>query len=128
MYALYSLDVDVSNKDLNEEAKRDGKILLPDEKDLQAIHDTLQQIDLIQRMIDQYPTVFALAHTAADILPLFSSGRITSLIGVEGLHQIGNSVSVLRTFHRLGVRYVTLVHNKNNRFADSAVSDERNST
>lgn len=88
----------------------------------------MQQIDLIHRMVEQYPTAFALAHTAADILPIFSSGRITSLIGVEGLHQIGNSVSALRTFHRLGVRYVTLVHNKNNLFADSAVSERRSSS
>lgn len=98
---------------------------MPDEKSLRAIHDTLQQIDLIHRMVEHYPTVFALALTAADILPIFRSGRIASLIGVEGLHQIGNSVSVLRSFHRLGVRYVTLVHNENNRFADSAVSNKR---
>ena len=125
MYPQYSLEVDVSNNTLeDEDAESNGKIPIPDERSLQVIHDTLQQIDLIHRMIEQYPTVFALALTAADILPIFHSRRIASLIGVEGLHQIGNSFSVLRTFHRLGVRYVTLVHNKNNRFADSAVRQE----
>ncbi|KAJ9612676.1 hypothetical protein H2204_015017 [Knufia peltigerae] len=68
----------------------------------------------------KYEDRFALARSSTDILPIFQSGRLASFIGVEGLHQIGNSASVLRNFHRLGVRYITLVHNKNNRFADSA--------
>ncbi|KAJ5500814.1 Peptidase M19 renal dipeptidase [Penicillium expansum] len=54
---------------------------------------------------------------------LFKAGRLASLIGVEGLHQIANSASVLRMYYKLGVRYVTLAHNKNNTYADSATSN-----
>ncbi|KAI9792513.1 MAG: hypothetical protein M1816_002033 [Peltula sp. TS41687] len=87
-----------------------------------TLRQTIQQIDLIHYLIDKYPTVLALARTAADVSTIFRSGRIASLIGVEGLHQIGNSAGVLRTYYRLGVRYVTLTHTSNNRYADSSTS------
>jgi membrane dipeptidase len=64
-----------------------------------------------------------LVDCASDIERLFKEGKFASLIGVEGLHQIANSASILRLYHKLGVRYVTLAHNKNNLYADSAVSE-----
>ena len=89
---------------------------------LPSLLQTLQQIDLIHTLIKQHPRQLAFTERADDILPIFRSGRVASLIGVEGLHQIANSASVLRMYHRLGVRYVTLCHDSNNRYADSAVS------
>lgn len=62
-----------------------------------------------------------MAYRADDILPIFASGKCVSLLGIEGLHQICNSSSVLRVLHQLGVRYATLAHNQNNLYADSAV-------
>ena len=85
------------------------------------VKDTLQQIDLIYRLIDRYPNELAIATNAGDILNTFGKGKVASLIGVEGLHQIGNSSSVLRMYYRLGVRYLTLAHSRSNFFADSAV-------
>lgn len=64
----------------------------------------------------------AIAYRSEQILEIFRDGKVAGLIGVEGLHQIGNSSSVLRMYHRLGVRYITLTHNQNNLYADSAVS------
>ncbi|KAL8911348.1 MAG: hypothetical protein Q9171_003475 [Xanthocarpia ochracea] len=89
---------------------------------LPSLLQTLEQIDLIHNIIAQHLKELALAERADDIVPIFHSGRVASLIGVEGLHQIGNSASVLRMYHKLGVRYVTLCHDSNTKFADAAVS------
>ena len=88
----------------------------------ETLRTTLQQIDLIHMLIERFPETFALAETSEDILTIFRSGRIASLIGVEGLHQIGGSASILRMYHRLGVRYITLCHSNDNAYADAAVS------
>ncbi|KAF2219171.1 membrane dipeptidase GliJ [Elsinoe ampelina] len=89
---------------------------------LPSLLHTLQQIDVIRNLVEKYPKVLGMASSANEIVEVFESGRVASLIGVEGLHQIGNSASVLRNFHRLGVRYVTLTHNSNNLYADAATS------
>lgn len=88
-----------------------------------ALRPTLQQIDLLLTVFDRYSDVFGFVDKSEDIIPVFRSGRIVSLMGIEGLHQIGGSFSALRLMHKLGVRYATLCHNKGNEFADSATSD-----
>jgi membrane dipeptidase len=96
-----------------------------DETHFEILRDTLQQIDLLYRVVDKYSNHMEIVHNASDIMRIFKEGKCASLIGVEGLHQIGNSSSVLRMYHKLGVRYITLAHNKNNPYADSAVSASR---
>ncbi len=84
------------------------------------IHDTLQQIDLIYRLIREYPDYLEHAFSAADARRIFNSNsKIASFLGIEGLHQIGNSASILRMYHSLGVRYATLTHTCHNAYADS---------
>lgn len=95
-----------------------------DEVHFEVLRDSLQQIDLIHRLIDSNKNCLELVYRAQDILPAFQGGKIACLIGAEGLHQIANSASVLRLYHRLGVRYVTLTHNENNMYADSAVCND----
>lgn len=85
-----------------------------------AAHYTLEQIDLIHRMIKRYPDVFEMASTADDIERIHKSGKIASMIGVEGGHSIENSLSLLRVFYGLGVRYMTLTHSDTLDWADSA--------
>jgi membrane dipeptidase len=89
----------------------------------EAIRVTLEQIDIVHRMVARYPQRLEMASTAADIRRVEKAGRIASLIGVEGGHQIGNSPAALRQFYRLGARYMTLTHSKNNDWADSATDD-----
>jgi membrane dipeptidase len=89
----------------------------------EAIRVTLEQIDIVHRMVRRYPQHLEMASSAADIRRIRKSGRIASLIGVEGGHQIGNSPAALRQFHALGTRYMTLTHSKNNDWADSATDD-----
>jgi membrane dipeptidase len=85
-----------------------------------AVRATLEQIDIVHRMMRKYPETFELAGTAADVRRIFASGRIASLIGMEGGHSIDNSLPALRMFYRLGVRYMTLTHSANVPWADSA--------
>jgi membrane dipeptidase len=84
-----------------------------------AVVATLEQIDVVYRMVRKYPDTFELATTAADVERIFKAGRIASLIGMEGGHSIDNSLATLRMFHALGARYLTLTHSTNIAWADS---------
>lgn len=94
--------------------------------DRRAAHETLEQIDLIHRMIKRYPETFEMASTADDIERIQKTGKIASMIGVEGGHSIENSLSLLRVFYGLGVRYMTLTHSDSLDWADSATDDAKN--
>jgi membrane dipeptidase len=80
----------------------------------------LEQIDIARRVIERYPESLALALTAADIEAIFKSGRVASLLGMEGGHAIENSLGALRAFYALGARYMTLTHNVTLDWADTA--------
>jgi membrane dipeptidase len=86
----------------------------------EAVRITLEQVDIVHRMIARYPRRLQLALTADDVEKAFAAGRIASLLGAEGGHSIGGSLAVLRMLHALGVRYLTLTHNQNVGWADSA--------
>ncbi|KAI1864800.1 uncharacterized protein JN550_008620 [Neoarthrinium moseri] len=84
---------------------------------------TLQQIDMMTRLGAAYPKDFSITAgiSSASAIEAFKQGKLISPLGIEGLHQIGNSVANLRRFHALGVRYATLTHNCGNIYADSAL-------
>ena len=79
----------------------------------------LEQIDVARRVIERYPDDLALALTAEDVERAFATGRIASLLGMEGGHAIQNSLGALRAYFDLGVRYMTLTHNVTLDWADS---------
>lgn len=81
---------------------------------------TLEQVDVVYRLIARYPNVFGLACTADDVEKEFAAGRIASMIGIEGGQSIAESLGALRMFARLGVRYMTLTHNDDTTWAASA--------
>ena len=85
-----------------------------------AVKATLEQIDIIRGIVARYPKDFELAATAADMRRIQKTGKVASLMGVEGGSQIDNSLPTLRMFHALGVRYMTLTHVRHNDWADSA--------
>ncbi|MEV4640884.1 dipeptidase [Actinoplanes sp. NPDC049548] len=89
----------------------------------EAVVATLEQIDAVYRLVAAYPQDLAIAYTAADVTRAQRAGRIASLIGVEGGHSLGSSPGVLRALARLGIRYVTLTHNHNTSWADSAADE-----
>jgi membrane dipeptidase len=86
----------------------------------EAARATLEQIDIVRRMTERWPQVFAAARTAAEVERVFRSGRIASMIGMEGGHSIDSSLAALRMMHALGAGYMTLTHSLNVPWADSA--------
>ena len=88
-----------------------------------AVSATLEQIDCVERLLARYPDALAPARSAADMERARSEGRIASLMGAEGGHSIACSLGTLRALYRLGVRYLTLTHNHNVPWADSATDE-----
>jgi membrane dipeptidase len=85
-----------------------------------AVRNTLEEIDIVKRFIAAYPRDLEQAYTADDVARIHKAGRIASLIGVEGGHQMAHSFAALRQYYALGARYMTLTHFKTTDWADSA--------
>jgi membrane dipeptidase len=88
-----------------------------------AARTELEQIDIVRRLPERYPSVFALARTADDVLRIHRQRKIALLIGVEGGHAIENSLPLLRMYYDLGARYMTLTHFATLPWADAAGDD-----
>jgi membrane dipeptidase len=89
-------------------------------KGFEAVQTTLEQMDLVKRMAERYPADLEMAYTAADVRRIHRSHKIAAMIGIEGGHQINNSLAVLRQMYEAGARYMTLTHTSNTAWADSA--------
>ena len=88
-----------------------------------AVRHTLEQIDFVRRLVARYPDRLGLAGSADEAEAVFRSGRVASLMGMEGGHSIDSSLGTLRMMRALGVRYMTLTHNDNVPWADSATDE-----
>jgi len=97
------------------EASKGGKALL----------QTIEQIQLVNAMVKRYPDVFELARTADDVERIQKSGKIASLIGVEGGHCIEDSIENLRRLHKFGAGYMTLTHSDTLAWADAATDEAK---
>jgi membrane dipeptidase len=86
-----------------------------------VVRATLEQLDLFSRLGQRYPKYFTPSHDSASAIRAFEQGRLISPVIIEGLHQVGNSISTLRLYHQLGVRYATLTWNCHNKYADAAL-------
>ena len=88
-----------------------------------AVTATLEQVDFVHRLVRSLPGDLMLSRTADEVERAMAGGRIASLMGMEGGHSINESLGTLRMMHRLGVRYMTLTHNENVPWADSATDE-----
>jgi membrane dipeptidase len=88
-----------------------------------ALLTTIEQIDLVQDIVRRHPAALELALCADDVERISSAGKLASLLGAEGGHSIACSLAALRALYALGVRYMTLTHNRNVPWADSATDD-----
>jgi membrane dipeptidase len=92
-------------------------------QDEHAVRRTFEQLDFVLRFVERFPDDLQLASSADDVDAAIKAGRIASLMGMEGGHSIGESLGVLRVMRELGVRYMTLTHNNNVSWADSATDE-----
>ncbi|MGW4803720.1 dipeptidase [Kitasatospora sp. NPDC004272] len=88
-----------------------------------AVSATLEQVDFVKQMTARHPEHLRLALTADEVEAARAEGRIASLMGAEGGHSINSSLATLRALYELGVRYLTLTHNSNVPWADSATDE-----
>ena len=86
----------------------------------EAVQMTMEQIDVMKRLIDRYPDSLRYAESADDVEAAMADGVVASLLGIEGGHSIGSSLAVLRQMYALGARYMTITHSRNTPWADSA--------
>ncbi len=89
-------------------------------EDSEAVRRTLQLRDAMQSLLDAHPDQIELATTAADVQRIARAGRIAAVLTLEGGHQIADDLAVLRVYHRLGIRSMTLTHFRNNHWADAS--------
>jgi membrane dipeptidase len=85
-----------------------------------AAKQALEVFDLVDRVVEAHPDRLVAATSVADIRAARRAGKVAILKGVEGGHQLENSLARLRSFARLGARYLTLTHNRPTAWADSA--------
>jgi membrane dipeptidase len=88
-----------------------------------AVTATLEQVDFVHRLVAAFPGDLSLCRTADQAEAAMSAGRIASMMGMEGGHSVNESLGTLRMMHALGVRYMTLTHNENVPWADSATDE-----
>ena len=86
----------------------------------QAIQQTIEQIDVMRRLIARYPNDLSLAANSGELQAQMKAGKVAGMLGIEGGQSIGSSLAVLREMYGMGVRYMTLTHGRNVPWADSA--------
>jgi membrane dipeptidase len=84
-----------------------------------AMRRAMELIDVTYRAAEKYPNQLMMCTTAADIRRAKQLNKVCALMGIEGGYAIENSLSALREFYRLGVRYMTLTHNVTHDWADA---------
>ncbi len=94
-------------------------------EDGSAVKRVLRYVDAMKALCEKHPREIELAHTAEDVHRAVSSGKLAGILCLEGGHAIEDDLAVLRQFHELGIRYMTLTHNNTNNWADGVLDESR---
>ncbi len=113
---------------LNLQAARDGNLAAgffalwaePMEWRGRFAHRTLQLLDGVYQQLQNFPRSMRLGLTPEDIVHAHREKVFCVLLGIEGGHSIEADLGLLRMYHRLGVRYMTLTWSSSNEWADSS--------
>jgi len=89
-------------------------------KGAEAVRRTLELRDAMQSVLDAHPRQIELATTTSEVERITRAGKIAAVLTLEGGHQIADNLAVLRVYHRLGIRSMTLTHFRNNSWADAS--------
>jgi membrane dipeptidase len=81
---------------------------------------TLELIDGTLEQVRRAPDKLQLCLSSDDILAAHKANKFAVLMGIEGGHSIEDSLSLLRNYYHLGVRYMTLTWSNSNNWADSS--------
>src|SRR3974377_31851 len=84
------------------------------------IHRALDLIDVVKQQVARRGDALELAQSADDIVRIHRAGKVAILMGMEGGHIIEDDLRMLDIFYHLGIRYMTLTHTKNTKWADSS--------
>lgn len=85
----------------------------------QATAHALKMLAAVKDAVDAEPSV-SLATSPDEVLANHAGGNLSVCLGMENGSPIQESLSLLRQFYRMGVRYMTLTHNGDNAIADAA--------
>ncbi len=121
------LNTDISRLRQGNVGAQFWSVYVPSEtaKDGTAFSKTMEQIELVKTMVKRYPETFEMARTVNDIERIQKSGKIASLMGVEGGHCIEDSIENLRRLNKLGAGYMTLTHSDTLAWADAATDEPK---
>ncbi len=89
-----------------------------------ATRYALELISCTRDAVEANSEVAALATSAAEALSNKAAGKVSVFLGLENASPIQNNLGLLRIFHSLGVRYVTLCHSRDNDVCDSCTSTD----
>ncbi|MXY44290.1 MAG: membrane dipeptidase [Dehalococcoidia bacterium] len=90
-----------------------------------VVQVTLDYMDSFHTLMRDYPDQIEQATTADDVRRIIDAGKLVGVLCIEGGHSIDDDLSILRMYHRLGARYMTLTWNNTNNWADGVLDEPR---
>lgn len=86
-----------------------------------ATRYALHMVDTLHQALEAYPEQLLLAASAADIRRAKAEGKVAAILGLEGAEPLRDSLPLLRSFYRLGMRVLGLTWNFRNEVADGVM-------